>query len=98
MKDQKKLLAKCLSEDIPAIVFCGDDCCMTEILQAAEKIYMDKGCSNEFLKDFHQAVENARIYQSEYPDRIKLPGLTAEDILIIKEMEDLKKKKKHNTA
>ena len=43
MKDQKSLLAKCLHNDIPAIVFQGSDSCAIEILQAAEKIYRKNG-------------------------------------------------------
>ena len=77
MKDQKSLLAKCLHNDIPAIVFQGSDSCAMEILQAAEKIYSKNGCSPEFLKDFHEnVVENFKAYQQENQSEIKLPDLT----------------------
>ncbi len=77
MKDQKSLLAKCLHNDIPAIVFQGSDSCAIEILQAAEKIYRKNGCSPEFLKDFHEnVVDNFKVYQQENKSEIKLPDLT----------------------
>lgn len=77
MKDQKSLLAKCLHNDIPAIVLQGSDSCAIEILQAAEKIYRKNGCSPEFLKDFHEnVVENFKVYQQENKSEIKLPDLT----------------------
>ena len=41
MKDQKSLLAKCLHNDIPAIVFQGSDSCAIEILQSPKK-YTEK--------------------------------------------------------
>lgn len=39
MKDQFKLLRDCIHNDIPAIVFQGDDKCLPEILNAAIEIY-----------------------------------------------------------
>ncbi len=42
MKDQKSLLAKCLHNDIPAIVFQGSDSCAIEILQRLPKKYTEK--------------------------------------------------------
>ena len=80
MKDQKSLLAKCLHNDIPAIVFQGSDSCAIEILQAAEKIYRKNGCSPEFLKDFHEnVVENFKVYQQENKSTVKLPDLTPDE-------------------
>mgnify|MGYP002603266960 CR=1 FL=1 len=80
MKDQKSLLAKCLHNDIPAIVFQGSDSCVIEILQAAEKIYRKNGCSPEFLEDFHEnVVENFRAYQQENKLGVKLPDLTSSE-------------------
>jgi hypothetical protein len=91
MKDQKSLLAKCLHNDIPAIVFQGSDSCAIEILKAAENIYRQNGCSSEFLKDFHEnVVENFKVYQQENKSEIKLPDLTPsekEAFYIIQEKE-----------
>lgn len=39
MKDQVKLLRACINNEIPAIVFQGDDKCAPEILEAALRIY-----------------------------------------------------------
>ena len=76
MKDQNKLLKKCILNDIPAIVFQGTDGCAIEILQAAADIYKKNGCSEEFLYDFKQLIENFKGYQAENPKEIKVPALT----------------------
>ena len=49
MKDQLALLRKCIVNDIPAIVFQGDDSCTVEVLEAAIEIYRRHGASREFL-------------------------------------------------
>ena len=39
MKDQIRLLRDCFHNEIPAVVFQGNDSCAGEILEAAKKIY-----------------------------------------------------------
>lgn len=84
MKDQKKLLTKCLTEDIPAIVFQGTDKCSVEILQAAVDIYKKNGCSEEFLYDFNQVIANFKGYQAENTNEIKVPALTNPEIEVVR--------------
>ena len=52
MKDQIRLLRDCFHNEIPAVVFQGNDSCAGEILEAAKKIYQKHGCSQEFLYDW----------------------------------------------
>ena len=39
MKDQIRLLRECVRNEVPAIVFQGDDSCTVEILETAHAIY-----------------------------------------------------------
>lgn len=48
MKDQLRLLRECLRNEIPAIVFQGDDSCAVEVLEAAVNIYKKHGATKEF--------------------------------------------------
>lgn len=43
MKDQIRLLRDCFHNEIPAVVFQGNDSCAGEILEAAKKIYQKHG-------------------------------------------------------
>lgn len=51
MKDQIRLLRDCFHNEVPAVVFQGNDSCAGEILEAAKEIYQKHGCSEEFLYD-----------------------------------------------
>lgn len=89
MKDQVKLLRDCIHNDIPAIVFQGDDSCAVEILEAARDIYRKHGCTSEFLYDFQLLINEVRAYQKESPSTVKLPKLSvSEAALIRKEMQE----------
>lgn len=76
MKDQYRLLRTCICNDIPAVVFQGDDQCAPEILEAAISIYRKHGCSPEFLYDFQLLLDDVKAYQKESPRTVKLPGLS----------------------
>lgn len=78
MKDQFKLLRDCIHNDIPAIVFQGDDKCLPEILNAAIEIYRQNGCSEEFLYDLG-------LLQAESPETVKLPRLSPVEKVLVKE-------------
>lgn len=73
MKDQKKLLNKCLVNDIPAFVICGTDICAIETMQAYYSIAQRNGCSKEFLEDLRLAIEDFKSFNAEEPDKVKLP-------------------------
>lgn len=89
MKDQVKLLRDCIHNEIPAIVFQGDDSCAVEILEAAHNIYQKHGCTAEFLYDFQLLINEVRAYQKESPSTVKLPKLSVSEAeLIRKEMQE----------
>ena len=85
MKDQFKLLRDCIHNDIPAIVFQGDDKCLPEILGAAIDIYKQNGCSPEFLYDLGLLLNEVKAYQSESPETVKLPKLSSVEREIVRE-------------
>lgn len=89
MKDQVKLLRKCINNDVPAIVFQGDDLAAVEILEGALKCYSQIGCEKEFLIDFKLLINEFKAYQEESPQKVKKPKLTeTEKFLIKKDMVD----------
>ena len=73
MKDQKKLLHKCLIDDIPAFVVCGTDICSIQTMEAYYKIAKEKGCSPEFLEDMELAIKDFKAFQEQEPEKVKLP-------------------------
>lgn len=93
MKDQCKLLRTCIKNDIPAIVFQGDDACAPQILEAALSIYEKNGCSAEFLYDFQLLINEVKAYQKESPDTVKIPGLSASETELIRADMDAQKAK-----
>lgn len=93
MKDQFKLLRDCIHNDIPAIVFQGDDKCLPEILEAAINIYQQNGCSPEFLYDLGLLLKEVKAYQSESPATVKLPKLSPVEKEIVQE-----EMKQHNLS
>lgn len=87
MKDQLVLLRKCLVNEIPAIVFQGDDSCTLEVLESAIEIYKKHGASREFLYDFQNVIDDVRAYQKQNPFKPKLPDMSImEKELLRKEM------------
>ena len=62
MKDQIRLLRDCFHNEIPAVVFQGNDSCAGEILEAAKEIYQKHGCSEEFLYDWQIDPYRSRTY------------------------------------
>jgi len=73
MKDQKRILHKCLLNDIPAFVIAGTDVCAVETMKHYYAIAKTKGCSDEFLEDLLLAIEDFKIFQNEEPEKVKLP-------------------------
>ena len=82
MKDQLRLLRDCITNYIPAVVFQGDDSCAPEILEAAMDIYRKH---EEFLYDWQQLINEVKAYQTECPDRVKLPKLSATEKELVRE-------------
>lgn len=64
MKDQIRLLRECVRNEIPAIVFQGDDSCTVEVLEAAHAIYAKHGAS--CVSYLHSLQYRFRLYGYSY--------------------------------
>lgn len=73
MKDQKALLLRCLKNDIPAMVFSGNDILFLPLLKRYYQDAKEKGCSQEFLDDIILRIEEFEKHIEMMPDSIKLP-------------------------
>lgn len=85
MKDQIRLLRDCFHNEIPAVVFQGNDSCIEEILEAAKNIYKKNGCSEEFLYDWQLFINEVKAYQKESPQAVQLPRLSTTETELIRE-------------
>ena len=90
MKDQIRLLRECVRNEIPAIVFQGDDSCTLEVLEAAHAIYAKHGATKEFLYDFQLLIDDVRAYQKENPMNVRLADLSKSETELVR--EDMQKK------
>ncbi|MDO5664452.1 MAG: hypothetical protein Q4G63_04235 [Bacteroidia bacterium] len=73
MKDQRKLVTKCLMNDIPAFVLCGTDVNALEALREYQRLAVENGCSNVFLDDLQLLINDFEAYQAEEPESVKIP-------------------------
>ncbi len=73
MKDQKALLSRCLKNDIPAMVFSGNDVLFLPLLKQYYIVATEAGCTREFLDDILLRIEEFEKHIAMSPDTIKLP-------------------------
>lgn len=73
MKDQKALLFRCLKNDVPAMVFSGNDILFLPLLKRYWQDAKDAGCTQEFLDDIQLRIEEFEKHLEMSPDTIKLP-------------------------
>lgn len=73
MKDQKAIVIKCIKNDFPAFVIAGTDPCAVETMEFYLKVAKEKGCSEEFLTDMQDVIDEMALFQKEQPDTIKIP-------------------------
>ena len=88
MKDQIRLLRECVRNEVPAIVFQGDDSCTVEILDfylSAPAIYAKHGATKEFLYDFQLLIEDVKAYQKENPMNVRLADLSKSERELVRE-------------
>ena len=85
MKDQLRLLRECFRNEIPAIVFQGDDSCTAEVLEAAIEIYRKHGATKEFLYDLGLLLQDVKAYQKENPHRVTLADLSPVETELVRE-------------
>ncbi len=73
MKDQKALLFRCIKNDVPAMVFSGNDILFLPLLKRYYKDAKEAGCTQEFLDDINLRIEEFEEHIKMSPDTIKLP-------------------------
>jgi len=73
MKDQKALLFRCLHNDVPAMVFSGNDILFLPLLKRYYQDAKEAGCTQEFLDDILLRIEEFEKHTEMSPDTIKLP-------------------------
>ncbi len=73
MKDQKAIVIKCIKKDYPAFVIAGTDPCAVETMEHYLKVAREKGCSEEFLADMQDVIDEMALFQEQQPETIKVP-------------------------
>ena len=73
-KDQRRLLNKCIENEIPVFVLTGTDACAMTALMAYAAEARSLGCSTEFIRDLEgNVIPDFRDFQKEEPEKVKLP-------------------------
>lgn len=73
-KDQRKLLNKCVLNDIPVFVLTGTDRCAMAALNAYAAEAERLGCSADFLTDLNlNVIPDFRDFQMQESEKVKLP-------------------------
>lgn len=73
-KDQRKLLNKCVMNEIPVFVLTGTDACAMTALMAYAAQARAMGCNAEFIKDLEtNVIPDFRDFQKEEGEKVKLP-------------------------
>ena len=73
MKDQKALLFRCIKNDVPAMVFSGNDILFLPLLKQYYQYAKEAGCTQEFLDDIQLRIEEFEKHIVMSPDTVKLP-------------------------
>lgn len=73
-KDQRKLLNRCVENEIPVFVLTGTDACAMTALMAYAAEARSLGCGKEFIKDLEgNVIPDFRAFQKEEAEKVKLP-------------------------
>lgn len=73
MKDQKAIVIKCIKKDYPCFVIAGTDPCAVETMEHYLEVAKEKGCSQAFLEDMQDVIDEMALFQKQEPDTIKIP-------------------------
>ena len=73
-KDQRKLLNRCVMNEIPVFVLTGTDRCAMAALRAYAEAARQMGCTDEFIEDLElNVIPDFRDFQAQEPEKVKLP-------------------------
>ena len=73
-KDQRRLLNRCVLNEIPVIVLTGTDQCALAALKAYAEEAKRLGCNTEFIDDLEgNVIPDFEDFQEQEPEKVKLP-------------------------
>ena len=73
-KDQRKLLNRCVMNEIPVFVLTGTDRCAMAALRAYAETARQMGCTEAFVEDLEcNVIPDFRDFQAQEPEKVKLP-------------------------
>lgn len=73
-KDQRKLLNRCIENEVPVFVLTGTDACAMAALNAYLTKAKDMGCNEDFLEDLKtNVIPDFEDFQREENDKVKKP-------------------------
>lgn len=73
-KDQRRLLNKCVENEIPVFVLTGTDACAMTALMAYAAEARALGCNSEFIDDLeNNVIPDFRDFQAQESEKVKLP-------------------------
>lgn len=73
-KDQRKLLNRCVMNEIPVFVLTGTDQCALAALRAYAQEARRLGCNDDFIEDLEgNVLTDFKAFQEEEPEKVKLP-------------------------
>lgn len=73
-KDQRKLLNRCIENEIPVFVLTGTDACAMTALRAYAAEARSLGCKGNFIADLEgNVIPDFRDFQRQEPEKVKLP-------------------------
>ena len=73
-KDQRKLLARCIENEIPVFVLTGTDACAMTALMAYAAQARSIGCKKVFIHDLEtNVIPDFRDFQAQETEKVKKP-------------------------
>lgn len=73
-KDQKRLLNRCLMNEVPVFVLTGTDQCAMAALKAYAEAARNLGCNSEFISDLEtNVIPDFHDFQTQESEKVKLP-------------------------
>ena len=73
-KDQRKLLNRCVLNEIPVFVLTGTDQCALAALKAYAEEAKQLGCNTDFIEDLEgNVIPDFQAFQEQEPEKVKLP-------------------------
>lgn len=73
-KDQRKLLNRCVLNEIPVFVLTGTDKCAQAALRAYAEEARRLGCNTDFIEDLEgNVIPDFKTFQEQEPEKVKLP-------------------------